>query len=243
MSHYLKEAYDQAFKTFLRSTTEKTVLLKMLAGRVEGRATQTLLDIGAGNGDLAIPLSKLVRRYVAVEANERFAATLASAGLAVHHQTFPCEIAEEFDLVLMCHSAPFLPEKYDPFLDAAWKLVRPGGTLAVVTFDNVTSGWARFLAKVGLSLTSPPDRLEKLEDRLSQFGPIVIRSLQTAVVTKTAHEMMAALSFVFSDGKPEKYPAFMEKSAAILSALESEDYRREEGYSFSFDHYLYEVTK
>jgi SAM-dependent methyltransferase len=118
--------YDQA-----------AVLTDIIAGCARARGARSLLDIGAGNGTVAIPVSRCVRRYLAVEQCQASAALLRAARLDVVTASFPVAIDERFDLVVSSHSIPEGGASlYPPFLAAAWDRVMPGGLLLIVTFKG-----------------------------------------------------------------------------------------------------------
>ena len=105
--HRLTEEYTKAFRAFLDHTTEKQDLFAALKRRIEVAGAQSLLDIGAGNGDLAIPLSELVTTYLAIEPKPDFAAKLMANGIKVINSAFPCDFGGTFDAVLASHVIPW----------------------------------------------------------------------------------------------------------------------------------------
>ena len=68
----MEDIYKNDFEKFLSHTDEKKVLLDEISKEIEKHKTESLLDIGAGNGLLSIPLSKKVESYLAVEPNKKF---------------------------------------------------------------------------------------------------------------------------------------------------------------------------
>ena len=68
----MEEQYIKDFETFLKHTDEKEVLYQALAEEIKSNHFSSILDIGAGNGDLSLPLSKLVNRYLAVEQKPKY---------------------------------------------------------------------------------------------------------------------------------------------------------------------------
>src|SRR5262245_55562927 len=101
--HQLTLDYRKAFETFLQSTNEKQEFARILIQQIRDRGVSSLLDIGAGNGELALPLSQQVKRYLAVEPNFAHAAVLRNLCLQVIEKPFPCQIDETFDMVVASH--------------------------------------------------------------------------------------------------------------------------------------------
>jgi len=135
-AYRLTHVYSKAFAAFLACTDEKLVLLQEIGRDLKHRRVQTVLDIGAGNGDLAIPLSTQVDRYVAIEPKGDYATRLREHDIAVIEQAFPCELGTTFDAVLSSHSLPWKSAVYIPFLSAAWAHVAEKGVLLVITYDD-----------------------------------------------------------------------------------------------------------
>lgn len=233
--------YTHAFQTFLVHTDEKRVLLEQLKWRIPNRAI-SLLDVGAGNGDLAIPLSKLVDRYVAFEQKENYVLMLRQAGLQVADEIFPHSLPWYFNLVLLSHSLPWKQVEYEPFVEQAWLLVKPGGKLLIITYDDEKGDWNGLLDVCDLKGNRVQrQRLERLMFLLEGFGPLTKSSVTTHVRTHTLDEMMRALAFVYSDGDPEKIDRFVDNTRA--QHLIEDRRGLEESYSFPFDYIFLEVQK
>lgn len=111
-------------------------LLKNISKYIFDSKAASLLDIGAGGGTLALPLSKTVTRYLAVEENSERCAKLRMAGLDALMEHFPTPIGETFDFVLSSHSIPEQINAYPAFLSSAWQLTKPGGQFVIVTYKG-----------------------------------------------------------------------------------------------------------
>lgn len=241
--------YDAAFAAFLLFTNEKEELYAEISRRIEKAGAKSLLDIGAGGGQLAYPLSSLVERYVAVEQKETYAALLRAAGLRVIESSFPTVIDEPpFDMVLVSHALPREPTKQEPFLRSAWHTVAPGGSLLGITYDDVQSEWWNFLSACGLgeSRNSDESRIRKLLMYFSTLGPTLL-SAELSTVTATVSTasksgIVSALSFVYGDGREEKEREFEERSSIILQYLDVH-HRDGEEYCFPFHHIFLQARK
>ena len=242
-SHRMKEEYDAAFRAFLLCTNEKEILSTEIARRIQQREVSSLLDIGAGGGELAILLASLVERYCAIEQKRSYAASLRRAGLRVIESSFPVAIEAQFDLVLVSHALPWHSAEYEPFLQKAWGCVASGGILLGITYDGMQSEWRNFLIACGLSRTaSNVSRIEKLSAHLSTLGPTKVDTVTTFVSAASRGEMLSALSFVYSDGREEKQREFEARSAIILQYLTAHHHDGEE-YRFPFHHLFLETHK
>jgi SAM-dependent methyltransferase len=95
--------YQKEFEHFLSRTDEKEIFAKLITRFIKKNHIRSLLDIGAGDGRLALKIAKKVKTYVAVEQNPIFVKSLRAAGLNVIAKPFPCDIDRQFDMVLLSH--------------------------------------------------------------------------------------------------------------------------------------------
>ena len=116
---------------------QKQVLFRAIKGYVQRQRARSLLDIGAGDGALAFRLATLVRTYVAIERDSTRADKLRRNGIHVIERTFPFRMMQTFDIVVVSHSVPEEEKHYQAFLREAWRRVRRGGRLLIITFKGV----------------------------------------------------------------------------------------------------------
>ncbi len=242
-NHQLNQAYTKAFETFLSHTNEKLILLEYLGKLIQSREVSSVLDIGAGNGDLAIPLAREVGRYVAVEQKPNYANTLRNSNLFVYQAVFPCLIDGKFDLVLGSHIIPWRKEEYTPLIFAAWDLVATYGQLVLITYDDTEhSAWNELRDGCNLPTSRRSgSRIDLFREVLETLGEVEVIELVTAVETNTLDELCQALAFVYSDGEIEKLTFFL-KNEAVRTYLET-NHKTEGRYSFPFTHYVLQVSK
>lgn len=166
--------YDQA-----------AVLSDVIVSRARARGARTLLDIGAGDGSVAIPLSRSVQRYVAVEEEPSRAVALQDAGLDTIVATFPIDLDERFDMVVSSHSIPEGGVSlYPPFLSAAWDRVAPGGLLLIVTFKGSDDSAIPRLAQELLGCTHATDhRYTAMLRMLETYGNVTVEKRNSHVET------------------------------------------------------------
>lgn len=236
------EEYTRAFHAFLDCTDEKKVFLEKIGEKLRDHNVSSVLDIGAGNGDLAIPLSKLVDTYVAIEPVSQQADILRKAGLTVFESLFPCPINENFDLVLISHSLPWKQEKYQPFLTEAKKLVAANGSILVITYDDSTGDWHKLLVECGLpSKRRITNHVSALIEFLPSLSPRITRTdIITTVASTDLEKVMRALAFVYSDGEPDHFAEFM-SSEKVRSYIRDRYHDPLKGFSFPFAHIFLEM--
>jgi SAM-dependent methyltransferase len=241
--HRLTEEYTKAFRAFLDHTSEKKDLLATLKRRIEAAGVSSLLDIGAGNGDLAIPLSKLVNVYLAIEPKPDFAAKLKASGITVINSAFPCEVEGMFDAVLASHVVPWEEGESIAFFREAWKHLNPGGRFIMITYDEEVSEWGELLQASGLPIsTVGQGHLEGYKRLLGSWGMLEVEPITTHVETESLDDMLLALSFVYGDGKPEDAELF-QHNEVVRETLESRYRANGHYYHFPFTHYLLQAEK
>ena len=238
-------AYSKSFAEFLAHTNEKSVLTERIAHLIKSTNTKSVLDIGAGNGEVSFPLAKLVDHYLAVEHKEDYARKLRDGGITVVQDTFPCTIDSKTDLVLISHSLPPLQTGdmgWELFLRTAFAQVAEGGRLALITFEDEASEWDTFVRGAGLEWhRTREERITPMMQYLEQFGNVEKEIITTHVQTDTAAGLQKALAFVWSDGD-EAHTNYFMQNEAVREYLEK-NHAVEGGYSFPFHHYLLLVSK
>ncbi len=120
MSEAFDELYYQGFHDFLACSDEKVIYRDRFSDYVRRHGVSSVLDIGAGNGDVAILLSRQVDDYLAVEHNSDYTRQLEEAGLAVVPRRFPTEISGRYGLVIMSHIISHTSGNYQELLPPAW---------------------------------------------------------------------------------------------------------------------------
>ena len=217
--------------------------MPVLKEGIEKFKVKSLLDIGAGNGLLAIPLSKIVDNYLAIESSASFARELQKEGLKVIEASFPIKVDDIFDMVLISHTISYKKNLFMPFINQAWDLLKPGGVLFIITYRGQEDDWTRLMSELG---QDPMDynRLgyNKMIEYLYSLGEVKTRKVTTTVETINLDDMIEALAFVASNGEPSRKSQFLNKISLISKVLNSR-YRTEKGYSFPFQHIFITTIK
>lgn len=232
--------YSRTFRAFLAQTDEKEVLLRAIKTRIRASASRSVLDIGAGGGDLAVPLSRNVKHYVAVEQSPIFARRLQAGGIAVINSFFPCAIPGTFDIVLACHSVPRKRSEYEPFIDGALNCVSKTGQFLLVTHDDRGGAWEELLCACDLEWPEREEnRFTELWSVLNQRGEPVLFDVTTHLRSGTIEQIMDALSFLFGNGNDKHVQRFL-MNAKVRSYVQQR-HSIDAGYGFPIKQLLVQL--
>lgn len=230
--------YEHDFQFFLKHTNEKRILFEEIRKIIPSFGVTSILDIGAGDGQLSIPLSKLVKRFVCIEPKKEFVDLLRKGNLEVIEDFFPCDVKGEFDLILCSHSLPYLKKEFEPFILEGLKKLTNKGIFLVITYVGKKDDWALFLDEVGI----PPfvnafHRYGVRKSFMKKIGELEEFFVYSRVETKRIEDMVRALSFVASGGLKERKDDFMMKESKIKEILKLKYFdNKRKKYSFPFRH-------
>jgi 2-polyprenyl-3-methyl-5-hydroxy-6-metoxy-1,4-benzoquinol methylase len=231
------DSFYQGFESLQQHSNEKQVYLATFIEYIDRYEVTSLLDIGAGNGELAEPISEHVDRYVAVERNPQYAAMLRATGKTVVEQLFPTEIEGEYDLVVMSHVVSHMLGNYTALVPPAWDLVKPDGHLLIVTNQDTEEGdWSRLLDSIQLGYPEQSiDRLMELVGSLRERGETDIQRVSSVLRTENVAQMIEAMAFLAASGGNTHYARFMEKAGLVAKILQKH-YRTKDGFTFPLVH-------
>ena len=237
MTEVFSELYYQGFESLQSNSDEKQVYIATLTNYLGRFGVQSLLDIGAGNGEVAIPISEQVDEYVAVEQSPEYSARIRDAGRKVVEGLFPTHVEGKFDMVLMSHVISHITGNYQSLIPPAWNLVKPEGHLVVVTHRGTEADdWSKLLESIDLGYSErSTNRLNELLAELSGYGQTDIEYVTTNLRTPDIQQMLKAMAFLAASGGKAQFDRFMAKSNTVSHLLRS-NFRTEEGYSFPFIH-------
>ena len=237
--------YQKAFESYLKLTDEKERFFDYLSEVIQKFKIKSILDIGAGNGDLAIPLSGVVERYVAVERNKNFIRILESKNLEVIQGDFLEEelpIKSKFDLVLCSYVIPH-EDSSDKFISKDFHHVKWGGQLLIITHTNPQVELGNFCENLDLENEwNDPTFSPRMIELLSKLGEVKQKNLSTAIISDNLEDLFLALSFGFSIGSEEKEKLFFEKKHEAFKFLEK-NYSKDGKYIFPFKHEIIHCKK
>lgn len=216
------------------SYNQKEVLLKTIRRYVKATRAQSLLDIGAGDGKLATRLAKLVPQHLAVEKNPGYVSRLKKAGVNVVKGTFPLKIAGQFDLVLISHSLPEKKGLYKNFLKEAWRKVKPGGILLMITFKGVRGGFAEIYRTIyGRTGSADQQMYDEMMTILKRFGKVKVSKIVSTIQT----ESLDALTDILL------YPRATKEHRKRLEEILKRKFKAGKGYRFPTPHLVISVRK
>lgn len=239
----MNDPYLTDFQKLLSHTSEKSILLDEITKDIQRYHVSSLLDIGAGDGLLAIPLASKVKRYCAIEKRDEYVKVLRAAGLDVIAGKFPTELNEVFDCVLSSHALDYHKEIFEPYIATAWRYVKPGGVLLIITYRGEKDDWTELLRYLGVKMENfhrvGYDAIIKL---LYSLGEVKMRKVITTVNASALDDVIDALSFVFSNGHAEEKAKFLSYRNKLEKILNSK-YRSVDGCRFPFQHFFIATLK
>ena len=240
MTEVFGTLFYEGFESLQQHSDEKQVYTSRFIEYIERYEADSLLDIGAGDGEVALPISEHVTNYVAIERNPNYATLLRAGGKTVIEQLFPgdakIEGEGEYDLVLMSHIISHITGNHRVLLPPAWESVKPGGHLLIATTRlSEQDDWSRLLDSLGLgysegSIATANELMENLQLR----GETEVQKVTTHLKTGDVSQMIKAMSFLAASGGKTHHDRFMQKAERLERILD--DYRTEEGFSFPFTH-------
>lgn len=219
---------------------QKQILLSKISEIIDRYRAKSILDIGAGGSILAVPLSKRVEKYIAIEVVPDRAKELRDVGLAVVERVFPdVAVSGTYDLVLSSHSIPEKKELYRPFLEKAWQLVAPKGHLVIITFKGVKDGLEILASQLRRSwVSSDGEKYDEMIRILSGFGDIDKGKIVSRSNSKDINEMADMLTFSIGGTDQEKESYRQE----LKNVLETK-YKNGDNYIFPHEHLVLIVQK
>jgi hypothetical protein len=218
-------------------------ILVGLIGRVVDRCRpRALLDIGAGSGGVASAIAAMVPRYVAIEQDAGRATGLRDLGLTVVEACFPCPVTDgPFDMIVASHAIPEGPiGDYAPFVEAAWSLLAPGGTLLISTFKGpAIDPICQLVEDCGRGPIGPDPRYPELVRLLSARGTVTFDTLSSHVRTATIDDI--AIRFAswlrLAGGLVE------DRLTPAMAAMIEARFRRDDAYVVAIPHDIVTAVK
>lgn len=172
---------------------QKDVLFKEIVKIVKNIHARSILDIGAGDGSLATRISRTVPTYIAVEKNRYFTERLLAENIRVIQGTFPFKIKGLFDLVLISHAIPEKKDEYRRFLLYAWKKVRKGGALLIITFKG-QGGWNTAFNDLLKNTISDEALYSHMLTILNKFGKVQTKKIKSILKSKNSDSIIKLLA-------------------------------------------------
>jgi DREV methyltransferase len=219
------------------SYNQKEVLKETIVDFISGHNIQSMLDVGAGWTDTALPYRNFVKNYLAVEQDKERAEMLKKSGIAVMNESFPCAIEDKFDLVLSSHSLPEQVEAYEAFLKTAWNNVNEKGYLIIITFKG--SNETLWNLHDELVLAKAPrttdEQVKEMNRILQNLGDVMLRRVTSRKRTKVPEDIAQELSWSF-------HLDYAQWKGKLLSVLEKR-FKDKDDYFFPHEHLVILLKK
>jgi ubiquinone/menaquinone biosynthesis C-methylase UbiE len=238
--------YEEDFPFYLKFTDEKHILSQEILKLFKKFKVKSVLDIGAGNGDLSKLLFNEVERYTAVEPRREFTESLKKKGINVIENSFPCYVGKEkYNFVLCSHSVPSVKREYEPFLKEAFEKLDSKGNLQLITYIGKENDWDMLLEEINVKpFDDTSIKYLERKDFLKQLGRLEEWFVFSRVKSSSIDNLIRALSFVASGGEEEKRDTFLSKSKDIRKILITKYFDKESAmYFFPFKHVFLRANK
>ena len=236
--------YHDRYPEFLSATDEKAVLAEAL---LQAMGQGSVLDIGAGSGEIPDLMGIDPNRYLAVEYQPTFAATLRRKGYNVIEGLFPCAIGGPHDNVVLSYCLAGDLQQCRIMLELAWTAVASGGRLLVVTFGDALDDYNALMHRIGhTTRDGSGERIPNLIRILDPLGPPTWTRVTSHVFSDTFDRLAAVLSFIATNSNI----GTVERRAELRNAIASERQHldrfylgRDGVYRFPIEHHLLMVQK
>jgi precorrin-6B methylase 2 len=235
--------YVPAYHDFLSTTDEKAVIAAAVGPLLlEG----TILDVGAGTGDIPDLMGVEPEGYTAIEQRPEFVELLRGKGYSVIEELFPCDAPGTYDNVLMSYVL-YGREQCEVVIDPAWDLVSNSGQLVVVTYRDNVDDYTKLLHRIGHTRRVNTDiRFNYLHEKFASLGRTALHTARSHVYSADIGGLATGLSFMATNtpvGTPEARAEIHAKMVAEQPYLDAA-YRNADGtYQFPIDHYIFTVRK
>jgi len=234
--------YVDRYQEFLESTDEKQIIAQAV-GHV--LSDGSILDIGAGTGDITDMLRLDKDRYTALEQRPEFVTQLREKGYQVIDRLFPCFVPKKYDNVLMSYIL-HSKEQCEVMINPAWEVVDDGGQLIVVTFRDNDDDYNQLLHATGHTRRVTTDsRFNYLQEKFASLGELTVSHTTSHIYSNSAEKLAHSLSFVATNtvvGTPELRQELFYRM--ISDEILLEPYKEENGeYRFPMEHYVFTTYK
>jgi len=232
--------YKRQLALFVKCSTDKGIELAKLGEVIAGlRRRRTFLDIGAGGGDLTIPLSQSFRETTVVEPNSKQAEFLRRR--CPHFEVIESSWEEadlgsnRYDFILCSHVLYYIDTRdWLGTLDKMYKYLEEDGVLAIV-LQTPLGETAKFFNHFTDYDVAIMDLWEDLEKRYGEDS-IEVRYFINEIWTDNLEDMVDIGLFLLLDRR------FRDQREEIGRYIEA-NHRVEEGYLLKQDILLLAIWK
>ncbi len=237
--------YHDRYPEFLSATDEKAVLAKAI---LQALGQGSVVDIGAGSGEIPDLMGiDPSRRYLAVEYQSTFVATLRRKGYNVIEGLFPCAIGGQHDNVVLSYCLAGDLQQCRIMLESAWTAVASGGRLLVVTFGDAFDDYNALMHRIGhTTRDGSGERIPNLIRILNPLGPPTWTRVTSHIFSDTFDRLAVVLCFIATNSNIGTVDRRVELRNAIASERQhlNRFYLGRDGvYRFPIEHHLLMVHK
>jgi hypothetical protein len=233
--------YFLRYQEFVRATDEKRIIAAEVSDFLR---PGTILDIGAGTGEIPDWLGVDRDLYTAIECQPESATCLRHKGYRVIEDLFPCPVPANYDNVLLLHCL-YGPEQCHIMVNAAWTLVAADGRLVAVTFRDTLDEYNTLLHRVGHTLRGATDsRFRLLIRTFTVLGRLRVRRLRSYLRAGSVRELANLLSFMATNGSVGSVAHRDDVRRRLMSQeayLRARSQTDRGDFAFPIDHYLFVV--
>lgn len=232
--------YQRQLETFVRCSTEKSIELLKIGEIIAGLPhRRRFLDIGAGGGDLTLPIAQTFAETVIVEPNAEQAAFFRrrSPQIWIHEQPWS-EVdlgAERFDLILCSHVLYYIAESdWLPAIEKMYAHLAPKGRIVIVLQSPLgeVADFFRQFARYDVNIET------LWGDLIHRYGDkhVAVRYFTNEIWSRNLDDMVEIALFLLIDRR------FRTRKPAIRAYLEAH-HRVEGGYRLRQDDVLLAIGK
>ncbi len=216
--------YKKSFDLFLKRTDEKSVIKKFIDRHIPLHEDIRFLDIGGGDGSLAIMISKKVGSTLVIEPNRDFCKQLRKKGIRTINTKWEDAYPNgAYDFILAAYVVTYFPKnKRKKLIEKIYKYLRFNGTALILSVDAKRGSWRQihtyFYKLTGHTHYSSDKELKKIIQKYK----LITTTFKTHIIAKNADEMLEILGFDFYKYL-EKFSKFSENLKRFMKKYTNKD--------------------
>lgn len=235
--------YIDKYLEYLCSTNEKMIISDQInVHLIEG----SILDIGAGTGDIVEKIDLKKYDYTCVEHRPEFVKILKSRGLSVIEGIFPCKCQKTYTNVILSYVLGNI-KHCEILINSAWQQLDQYGQLIIVTYRDSMDDFNRLLQRVGYEGRKTYDmRYNYLISELNKLGKTNIINFKSKIIANTIASLVRSIGFLATntqDGSPAKRNQIIDTLSKEIDYINKYYLIRDNLYEFPIEHYIFITTK
>jgi len=220
-------SHHNFFQVYTAKTDGKQKVAEAVIEIAANIGTDSILDLGAGDGRLTALLASSFSRVVAVEKNAKYEAALSAIdGVDVHIKAMQeFNTAEKFGIILMSYSLSGVPaNQYSDFMESLTKRLAPGGKILFVTYADGCP-WDEFAefvcSDLGIERTGGTT-LHNMELQRVGLSTELLRPVETVIWGDDLKDLAETLTFFFlrdTTGYRDNLHSYLPKLSELSTKL------------------------